>query len=253
MKILQPGQSTLADHSLPQGHTRPPVGVFALCACLGGAGLVALCLSLMAPEQPAMLPVVSALGLYGLAVVLVGFGLSRTYPHARFGLCNIVTLTRLVIVASLAGALLSGLNPSWPLFLLAAIALCLDGVDGWLARRQNLSSAFGARFDMEVDAAFALVLALLAASSGSAGPYVVLLGLPHYLFSVAKFLLPWLGEALPDRFGRKVVCVAQLATLIVLQLPVAIPGSLDLVIILVALALAWSFGRDILWLWRSRS
>ncbi|MFK7793558.1 MAG: CDP-alcohol phosphatidyltransferase family protein [Devosiaceae bacterium] len=208
---------------------------------------------MIAPEQPITLSTLAALSLYGLAVLLVGFGLSRTYPHARLGLCNIVTLTRLVIVAALAGALLSGLDPSWPIFLLAALALSLDGVDGWLARRQNLSSAFGARFDMEVDAAFALMLALLAGASGSAGPYVILLGLPHYIFLVAKFLLPWLGGALPDRYGRKVVCVAQLATLIALQLPFAISGSIDLVIIMVALALAWSFGRDILWLWRSRS
>ena len=38
----------------------------------------------------------------------------------------------------------------------------LDGVDGWLARRSGIASAFGARFDMEIDALLILVLAVLA-------------------------------------------------------------------------------------------
>jgi phosphatidylglycerophosphate synthase len=41
--------------------------------------------------------------------------------------------------------------------------LALDGLDGWLARRFGLASAYGARFDMEVDGFLILVLALLVA------------------------------------------------------------------------------------------
>ena len=39
------------------------------------------------------------------------------------------------------------------------LLLALDGLDGWAARRQGLVSAFGARFDMEVDALLILALA----------------------------------------------------------------------------------------------
>ena len=46
----------------------------------------------------------------------------------------------------------------------------LDGVDGWLARRRGMSSAFGARFDMEIDALLVQVLAILVWRYGKAAP-----------------------------------------------------------------------------------
>ena len=39
----------------------------------------------------------------------------------------------------------------------AAAVVALDGVDGWIARRIGRTTVFGARFDMEVDAALMLV------------------------------------------------------------------------------------------------
>ena len=41
---------------------------------------------------------------------------------------------------------------------LSTLALVLDVVDGWVARRTRTSTAFGARFDGEVDAFLILVL-----------------------------------------------------------------------------------------------
>jgi hypothetical protein len=107
---------------------------------------------------------------YLLAAAAVGDLLRRTYPHPTLGLCNVVTLGRLVIVGVLTAALVAGGGAPGAVFALAALALALDGVDGWLARRHGRVSGFGARFDMEVDSAFALVLALHALVSGTAGP-----------------------------------------------------------------------------------
>jgi hypothetical protein len=78
----------------------------------------------------------------------------------------------------------AGAAPSWAVFAVAVIALSLDGIDGWLARRQGYVSDFGARFDMEVDSVLALVLALSAAVSSGLGPLAILLGLPRYAFAV---------------------------------------------------------------------
>ena len=81
------------------------------------------------------------------------WSIRRTYAFPGPGLCNLVTLTRLVLVSALvvpvARALATGPGPSSRS---RRVALSLDGVDGWLARREGLVSAFGARFDMEVDA-----------------------------------------------------------------------------------------------------
>ena len=59
---------------------------------------------------------------------------------------------------------------------------------------------------------------------------------------------PWLTAPLPQRWRRKAICVAQLATLILLQLP-ALPGPLAVGLSWAALGLVlWSFAADILWL-----
>ena len=53
-------------------------------------------------------------------------------------------------------------------------ATVLDGLDGWLARRAGMASAFGARFDVEVDALLIQALAILTWRYGKAGPWVLL-------------------------------------------------------------------------------
>ncbi|MEM1377848.1 MAG: CDP-alcohol phosphatidyltransferase family protein, partial [Pseudomonadota bacterium] len=95
---------------------------------------------------------------YILAVIILGWMVQRNYPHSTIGICNAVTLIRLTIVAILFTAVIAEPPPSMSMVALAVFALCLDGIDGWFARKQGLASEFGARFDVEVDAAFALLL-----------------------------------------------------------------------------------------------
>jgi phosphatidylglycerophosphate synthase len=196
-----------------------------------------------------------ALGLamagYLCGVALVTVLMRRSYPYADLGFGNLVTLARLVLTTALLAPLLAPAAPG-AVVGLALLALALDGVDGWLARRQGRVSSFGARFDMEVDAALGLILALNALVAGSAGPAVLLLGLPRYAFAAAARTRPWLARPLPERAGRKVVCVVQIGALIALQLP-ALPGPAAGAVVGATLAaLGWSFGRDVLWLWRAR-
>lgn len=184
----------------------------------------------------------------GLAVALM----RRGYPHAALGLCNLVTLARLGLTAVLLAPLLAAAW-DWAVLGLALLAFSLDGVDGWLARREGRVSEFGARFDMEVDAALGLILALNAWASGTVGAAVLLLGLPRYAFIAAARVLPWMAYPLPERLGRKAACVVQIAALIALQAPI-VEGFLAAALVAVgAAALCWSFGRDVLWLWQRRS
>jgi phosphatidylglycerophosphate synthase len=186
---------------------------------------------------------------YLAGVWLTWAALRRGFDHPTLGLCNVVTLARLALTAGLLAAL--GVPPPLgAVFGVAAVALVLDGVDGWLARREGRVSAFGARFDMEVDSALALVLALTALSAGTVGAAVLLIALPRYVFVIAGKGLPWLNAPLPERFSRKVVCVVQVGALVALQLPL---GAAGVVVAVVAGALAWSFGRDVVWLWRARA
>lgn len=132
------------------------------------------------------------------------------------------------------------------LTVLAGVALALDAVDGWLARRTHSVSALGARFDMEVDAFLLLVLSAYLAPE--LGWWVLLIGMLRYAFVVAGWLLPWMGATLPPRYWRKVVtAVAGIALVAAASgiLPSWASGSA----VLIALALLMeSFGRDVLWL-----
>ena len=90
---------------------------------------------------------------------------------------------------------------------LAVVALALDAVDGWVARRTGTASPLGARFDGEVDAFLILVLSVYVARS--AGAWVLAIGAARYAFLAAGWLLPWMREPLPPRYWRKVVAATQ--------------------------------------------
>lgn len=233
---------------------------FALLA-VGGLGVV-IALGMLSFAAAGPLALAAGAGVYTVGASAAARQLHRHHGHPRLGGANAVTLFRLALVSALSiplfgavlsGAPLSGAVPvSVAIIVIATISLSLDGVDGYLARRQGLATAIGGRFDMEVDSVFALVLAALAATVGG-GPWVVLLlGLPRYLFWIAGAIWPWLYGPLPPRYSGKVVAVIQMITLIVLQLP-GLPHPLAIALTVGVLgALGWSFGRDIVYLWRRR-
>lgn len=171
------------------------------------------------------------------------------------GPANRVTLARLILVLPLA---LAPLHPPsldgpgrWWVVALAGVALALDGVDGWLARRTGSGSAFGARFDMETDAALILLLSILVWQEGQAPAWVVLAGAMRYLFVAAGLAFPRLRGELPPSLRRKVVCVVQGVILVAALAPV-IPPALATAGVAAALAmLSWSFAVDIAWLLRN--
>lgn len=195
-----------------------------------------------------------------LAVILAAAGrIGLDHGHASLGLANEVTLLRAGLTALVAGATvdaaLDGVSEplAWWVALLAGAALLLDGADGWLARRQGLASAFGARFDMEVDALLILTLSAFAPLAGKTGWWMLGAGLLRYLFVAAAFVFPWMAAPLPPSFRRKLVCVVQAGTLVAIAAPsFPAPASAGLAAASLAL-LVWSFAVDTLWLARRRS
>lgn len=189
---------------------------------------------------------------YGLVTaVALARGLAA---HAMPGLgaANRVTLTRAVLVGGVT-ALAAGAwgGPTPPVLLaLTGVALALDAVDGWVARRTGTVTALGGRFDMEVDAFVILVLSMLVARW--AGAWVLLIGAARYLFVLAGWLRPWMRRTLPSRPWRKVVT----ATAGIVLAASVVPRGPRWVLVL-ALTVAWgmvaeSFGRDVWWLWVRR-
>ncbi|MET8248906.1 CDP-alcohol phosphatidyltransferase family protein [Streptomyces sp. NPDC005202] len=194
--------------------------------------------------------------LTGLAFAIATWAvLSRALHRSRlrsFGAANRVTLGRATLVGGVTALVADSFESSPPVSLLVgltAVALILDGVDGKVARRTGTSTALGARFDMEVDAFLILVLSVYDAMQ--LGPWVLLIGGMRYAFVAAARVLPWLNAPLPPSTARKTVAALQGICLLVAGADL-LPYVANLGVVLSALALlVWSFGRDVLWLWRT--
>ena len=133
---------------------------------------------------------------------------------------------------------------------LAAVALCLDAVDGWVARRTGEVTELGARFDGEVDAF--LILALSVYVAPECGWWVLAIGAARYLFLAGEWLLPWMRAPLPPRRWRKLVAATQGIVLTVAAAGV-LPRALAQALLLAALALLTaSMAQCTWWLWRRR-
>lgn len=220
-------------------------------------GLAALSLLLAASGGLGTLYAIKALVFYtaGAALVWRALGQGR-HPQPRFGAANRVTLCRLALAALLAALLgepvprppletAAALPAAWLIVVAATLTALLDAVDGPLARRSGMASDFGARFDMETDAAFTLVLCALVLQAGQAGPWVLAAGLMRYAFVAAARAWPWLSAPLPPSRRRQTVCVLQITTLIVCLGPI-VPPDLSAMLAAASLALLTaSFAIDV--------
>jgi len=187
-----------------------------------------------------------------LTSAALALGLAR-HGADRLGPADRVTLVRAAIAGSVAALITDSMVRSAPvtlLVVLTVVALVLDAIDGWVARRTRTASMFGARFDMEVDAFLIFVLSMYVARS--TGAWVLLIGTARYAFVAGGWLLPWLRGTLPRRSWCKVVAATQG---IVLTIAVAdvLPSTVTDAALVGSLALlAESFGREVWGLWSQR-
>lgn len=231
---------------------------------MGLAGALAL-LAIASAGRAGTTAALAAAGVYATVAVLVLQAVAAPDAPSRFGSANVVTLLRSGIAALVMGLALealatgSGLLASpgeigdlwaWAVPVGVVVALILDGIDGWLARRGRVASAFGARFDMEADALLVLGLALAVLASGRAGPWVLIAGALRYVFLLSAVIWPALAAPLPPSFRRKAICVAIGVALVVGLVP-AVPATTAGVLAGAGvLAVAYSFALDTVWLIR---
>ena len=188
-----------------------------------------------------------AAGALCVAVLVLKARLAQT-----FGPANAVTLVRMALLAPLVAMLVErpGGGLAWFAVALAIVGLVLDGMDGALARRTGYATRFGARFDMETDAALILVLSALCWAFDKAGAWILAAGAMRYAFAAAGMLVPWLACPLPASRRRQTVCVLQIVALLACLSPLFAPpwsgvaGAVGLTV------LAWSFLVDVRWLAR---
>ncbi|MFM6848259.1 MAG: CDP-alcohol phosphatidyltransferase family protein [Terrabacter sp.] len=185
----------------------------------------------------------------GVALVAaLAYGLVRLRRRSLLP-ADRVTLTRAVLACGVAALVADSANGSTALHVLvavSAVALVLDAVDGWVARRTGTASPMGARFDMETDAFLILVLSVQVARD--LGWWVLGIGAARYvllLVGVAGRWAPWLRGQVQARRWRKVVAAYQ-----GIALTVAAANVLDGRVVTAAVAaglalLLVSFGTEV--------
>ncbi|MDQ6523733.1 CDP-alcohol phosphatidyltransferase family protein [Nocardioides sp. LHD-245] len=176
--------------------------------------------------------------------------------RVQVGPADGVTAVRAVLAGGVAVLAVRGLGDPLTgrmtavLVALSSVALLLDAVDGYVARRTGTSSAFGARFDMETDAFLIAVLSVHVAPR--LGWWVLAIGAMRYAYVLAGWALPWLRRPTPPRYWAKVVAAVQGVVLTVATsgvLPVSVAG---VAVGAALLLLVESFGHDVVWQWRHR-
>jgi phosphatidylglycerophosphate synthase len=185
-----------------------------------------------------------------VCAVIMAAALAR---GGRLGPASWVTLARATLAVGVAALVADSFTRDTPVALLvtaATVALALDAVDGWVARRTATESALGARFDGETDAF--LIGALSVYVAPEYGAWVLAIGAARYLFGAGEWLLPWMRRPLPPRRWRKAVAATQGIVLTVAAAEV-LPRGVTQALLLAALALlVGSMAECTWWLWRRR-
>jgi cardiolipin synthase len=103
---------------------------------------------------------------------------------------NLITIFRLVLVPVVIVTIMQG---RWPLaFVLFVVAGVSDGVDGFIAKRFDMRSEFGAYIDPLADKALLVSIYVMLAVVGVLPSWLAILVVSRDLMIVAAVLLSWI-------------------------------------------------------------
>ncbi|HEY6528280.1 MAG TPA: CDP-alcohol phosphatidyltransferase family protein [Cellvibrionaceae bacterium] len=146
-------------------------------------------------------------------------------PLKSLGLANWASLLRSVLIIFCGGFIGLAALPDalrWMPGILYTVAVILDGVDGWLARRFKQETVLGARLDTCFDAFGLLVAPIVACWLGALHPSYLLVSAAYYVFQCA---LQWrrrrglICHALPASKSRRIWAGLQMILVAIALLP----------------------------------
>lgn len=153
---------------------------------------------------------------------------------------NIITSLRLLLVLYICYTHHS--IPDVTLAILAIIILLLDGVDGYLARKFNSVSDFGAYLDMETDAFYVCSMVSVLCAQQKAGLWLMgIAGLRYAYFLLLLFFKPKNQKESRDYYAQVIAVVLMAALILPFLAPIIIYQP---VLIISSFLVLWSFGKS---------
>lgn len=181
------------------------------------------------------------LAIIGLASFVVFGRMARAgwQVHSTWGgPANLVTSLRLLLMICLG--IWGQAWGNWIIGGVALLVLVADGLDGYLARKYETASEFGAQLDQETDAYFVMMMSSLIWTENYAGAWVLSLGLIRYAYVLFMIFFKPPEEKESRSFRGQLIAVILMASLIAcFWLPewIYFPA-----LVIAALLLAYSFG-----------
>lgn len=129
------------------------------------------------------------------------------------GYANWVSLLRLVIILVLFSTYPSLNNTE--LFVFFLIAICLDGVDGYLAKRFGQTSEAGEKFDMEIDAFLVFALSWIHVDLKHLTWFILIPGGLKYVYEIVLFWLPKKRKEVIPKIVRSTIAVSFFLSLLI--------------------------------------
>ncbi len=121
------------------------------------------------------------------------------------GYPNIVSSIRLTLV--LIAFIFQDYFNSTTLLLIFLLAISLDGLDGYLARKLNQSTEIGGKFDMEIDAFMVLVISWIHVDQNRLNWFILIPGSLKYIYEILFIWLPKKEGELMPKFYRASIAV----------------------------------------------
>jgi len=162
---------------------------------------------------------------------------------------NVLSFSRLLLAAGFVGAD-TGMRVG-----LVGAAAATDFLDGWLARRVNAASRWGAIIDPIADRVFSLVAIVTFYATGALSLVGLFVMLSRDIMTCIGFIVArtvsWLRPVeLKARFPGKLCTTLQLLTFVALLL---VPRYVTPLVVLVGIASAWAIVDYTLMLWNQRA
>jgi phosphatidylglycerophosphate synthase len=164
------------------------------------------------------------------------------------GYANLLTLFRMILVISITA--FSNFLSLRTLGILYIIPVSLDTLDGFLARRLNQKSSFGALFDMETDALFVALAGLVLVEKLAADAWILPVVYMRYIYVLVIYSAGLHGrQEKRTRFGPVVAVIMFISLLAGYLLPT---DPARILLILACSLVTISFGYSFVTLFATR-